>query len=85
MVQLTLRSQPLLTGRITQRIRASSNFHQVVTKREAAARHPIKDGLLLYPKGMLVGSKVIFSGLVDTGTHKLKAADNYNVSGRSYT
>ena len=46
---------------------------------------PMKNGLLLYPKGMLVGSKVIFSGLLDTGSHMLKAADNYNVSGRSYT
>lgn len=46
---------------------------------------PIKNGLLLYPKGMLVGSKVIFSGLLDTGVNMFIAADNYNVSGRSYT
>jgi len=45
---------------------------------------PIKNGLLLYPKGMLVGAKVIFSGLLG-GNNKFSTNDNYNVSGRSYT
>ena len=45
---------------------------------------PMKDGLLLYPKGMLVGSKVIFSGLAGN-TNKFLTDDNYNVTGRTYT
>ncbi len=45
---------------------------------------PMKDGLLLYPKGMLVGSKVIFSGLAGS-TDKFDTDDNYNVRGRTYT
>ena len=45
---------------------------------------PMKDGLLLYPKGMLVGSKVIFSGLAGS-TDKFLTDDNYNVRGRTYT
>ena len=45
---------------------------------------PMKDGLLLYPKGMLVGSRVIFSGLAGS-TDKFLTDDNYNVKGRSYT
>ena len=45
---------------------------------------PMKDGLLLYPKGMLVGSRVIFSGLAGS-TNKFLTDDNYNVKGRSYT
>ena len=48
----------------------------------SSSTSPIKNGLLLYPKGMLTGSRLIFSGLAG-GT--LSADDNYSVKGRSYT
>lgn len=43
---------------------------------------PMKNGLLLYPKGMLVGSRVVFSGLAG---NTFSTLDNYSEQGRSYT
>ena len=45
---------------------------------------PMKNGLLLYPKGMLVGSRLVFSGLAGS-TDKFSTLDNYSEQGRSYT
>jgi len=45
---------------------------------------PVLAGLLQYPKGMLVGSKLIFSGLAG-GSSKFSTDDNYAEQGRSYT
>ena len=55
----------------------------IITFSGGAASTPVNNGLLAFPVGMLVGSKVVFS--IKSTSPNFSTDDDFSVSGRSYT
>jgi len=53
----------------------------IITFSGGAASTPVNNGILAYPTGMLVGSRLVFSGI----TSNFDTADNHSNGGPSYT
>tara|TARA_R100001510_G_scaffold42030_1_gene38388 strand:- start:268 stop:2262 length:1995 start_codon:yes stop_codon:yes gene_type:complete len=55
----------------------------IITFSGGAASTPVNSGILAFPVGMLVGSKVVFS--IKSTSPNFSTDDDFSVSGRSYT
>lgn len=55
----------------------------IITFSGGAASTPVNNGILAFPIGMLVGSKVVFS--IKSTSPEFSTDDDFSVSGRSYT
>ena len=55
----------------------------VITFRGGAANTPVNEGILRYPNGMIVGSRLVFS--IGSTSPNFSTQDDYSVSGRMYT
>ena len=55
----------------------------IITFSGGAASTPVNNGILAFPVGMLVGSKVVFS--IKSTNPNFSTDDDFSVSGRSYT
>ena len=55
----------------------------IITFSGGAASTPVNSGILAFPVGMLVGSKVVFK--IKNGSPEFSTDDDFSVSGRTYT